>query len=81
MAYAKDFLLVCVYPLIVFIGKKFISRAEDIEKTQRDHTVRLSVTEANIRNLTDDMKELKISIDKLPSRIKQDLRDILNGRK
>jgi len=78
----KDFLIVFIYPVIVFLMKRVSMKNDKIQKMIDDHSVRIAVTESQVREVKDDIKEIKDSIDKLPERIKTDIKDILsNGKK
>lgn len=82
-----------IYPLAVYFIKKFNKKHDtyvrDFNKKQdtmqndiQEQKIKFAVLQTRVESLDYDIKEIKESIDKLPERIKADIKDILrNGQK
>lgn len=81
LSFVKDFILLCIYPVLAYLGKRIITRAERIEQTQQEHSIRISVNETKTLTIENNINEIKKSIDALPERIKSDIKDIITSRK
>lgn len=78
----KDALSALIYPIVAFYVVRHKNKQDKIEEEIQDHKVKFAVVQTKVETLDDDIKEIKDSIDKLPERIKSDIKDILhNGKK
>lgn len=77
----KDVLIFLIYPIVTFLGKKVLENNRMILDKQQNHEIRVSIAESRLDSLSEDIQEIKTSIDRLPDRIKSDIKDLIYGQR
>jgi len=77
----KDALVALIYPIVAFYVVRNKNKQDKMDEELQEQRIKFAVVQTKVETLDDDIREIKDSIDKLPERIKSDIKDILNNGK